>query len=284
MRNINEFKKLIESGDKMDLHIHSHFSDGELSPKEIIDKWIKDGYKIIAISDHDGLDGSKLVCSFDFPEGVSFVPAIEFDSEDALGHDLHILGYEFDFDAKPINDAVLKTRAWRDERNEKLFQAINEMGYTITWEEVDKINESRYIGKPTFAKVLINKGYAKDVSEAFSKIMTKIRDELNIRKRALPSKEVVDIIHASDGIVVLAHPIEQKKKGELWVDFQPRLLKILDTFVEYGIDGIECYHPSASEEQSKFLVEYAKKHNLLITRGSDFHSENKKRDYSDYHK
>jgi predicted metal-dependent phosphoesterase TrpH len=77
--------------------------------------------------------------------------------------------------------------------------------------------------------------------------------------------------------------MEQRKMNEPWKEFEPRLYTILDKMVRFGVDGIECYHPSADEQQSELLVQYAKEHDLIITRGSDFHSDVQKRDFSRYH-
>ena len=269
--------------DKIDLHIHSCYSDGALTPAEIIERWMKAGYKTIAITDHDGIEGSQVGQEFCFDKDINFVPGIEFDSECELGHDLHILGYNIDYDAPELKNALEQVRRWRDERNSKLIACINETGFELSLDEVNKLNAGRYVGKPTIAKALINRGYVDNVPDAFSKIIDNTKGDYG-RKRALNSKEVVDIIHASEGTVVLAHPIEQKKNGESWGEFKPRLLNLLDTFVEYGVDGIEVYHPSASEEQSEYLLDYAKKNELLITKGSDFHSDGRQRDYSKYHK
>ena len=268
---------------KIDLHIHSCYSDGALTPAEIVERWMAAGYTTIAITDHDGIEGSRIGQEFCLDKDINFVPGIEFDSECELGEKLHILGYNIDYEAPALKQSLNQVRTWRDERNAKLIAAINDMGYELTVDEVNRLNAGRYIGKPTIAKALINRGYVDNVPDAFSKIIDNTKSDYG-KKKTLLSKKVVDVIHEADGTAVLAHPMEQKKNGESWEEFKPRLLKLLDAFVEYGIDGIEVYHPSASEEQSEFLLNYAKEHELIITKGSDFHSEGRQRDYSKYHK
>lgn len=269
----------------IDLHIHSCFSDGKLTPQEIIDRWISKGYTKIAITDHDGIEGSRRGSLYSQNKEIEFIPGIEFDSEDEqIGYDLHILGYGIDYESKALNDALKQVRRWRDERNEKLINAIAELGYAISLQDVNNSTDSEYIGKPTIAKYLIAKGYVRDINEAFKKIIDNTPKADIGRKRALPSKFVIDVIHAAGGKAVLAHPMEQKRRDETWDEYKPRLRKILDIFVSYGIDGIECHHPSASEEQAAYLTEYAESHGLLKTRGSDFHSDEMKRDYSRFHK
>lgn len=270
--------------EKIDLHIHSCYSDGELTPAEIIEKWISDGYKTIAITDHDGIEGSRIGQEFSLNKDIEFITGIEFDSENEYGFDFHMLGYDIDLDSKVLNDNVETIYKWRCERNDVLIAAINKLGYDLTVEDVNAVYKGTYVGKPTIAKALIAKGYAKDVSDAFSNIIQKAGDGTANRKKSLPTKHVIDVIHEAGGKAVFAHPIEQKKNGETWEEFKPKFITMLNAMIEWGIDGVECFHPSASEEQSKFLVEFAEKSGLIITKGSDFHSDKIKRDYSKYHK
>ena len=138
------------------------------------------------------------------------------------------------------------------------------------------------MGKPTFATVMVQKGIVKDVREAFDTVF-KEADLKAIKKVTLPSQEVVKIIQKAGGLAVMAHPMEQRRANESFEDFKPRMYEIMDRMVEYGIDGIECFHPSASPEQSELLVAYAKEHGLMITRGSDFHSR-ENRNYDIFHR
>lgn len=269
--------------EKIDLHIHSCYSDGELSPAEIIERWISEGYKTIAITDHDGIEGSRIGREFSCDKDVEFVTGIEFDSENEYGYDFHILGYDIDLDSQVLNETVEKIYRWRRERNDKLIIAIDKFGYDLTTEDVNAVYNGTYVGKPTIAKALIAKGYASNVSEAFSEIIEKAGDGTANRKKSLQTKHVIDVIHKAGGKAIFAHPLEQKIDGETWNEFKSKLMEILDAVIKWGIDGIECYHPSASEEQSKFLVDFAEKNGLIITKGSDFHSDNIKRDYSKYH-
>lgn len=276
--------ELIKSDEPKDLHIHSYYSDGELEPTVLVDAWMNKGFRLISITDHDVVEGSKIACKYAEDKDVTVIPGIEFDSEDALGTKLHILGYGIDLDNQLLKDKLALVQKWRDERNQSMLSEFRKRGYSITQEEILSINGGRFVGRPTFAKVLVRRGDFSDVNEAFDHLIQAVDDDKIVKKRTLASRDVVETIHEAGGLAILAHPIEQKKRGESWTEFQPRLIKLLDTFVGYGIDGIECYHPSASDEQSEYLEKYAIEHNLLITKGSDFHSENLNRDYSRYHK
>lgn len=281
--NHEELRKLIESDLKKDLHMHTQYSDGALTPKEVIDMRVAEGYELLAITDHDGIGGS--VAGFPYAKeiGIPFIYGIEFDSEDPLGKDIHMLGYGFDPEDEAFLDKLIEVLTCRNERNERYRKALNRMGYDITPEEVKSVNKGRYVGKPTFATILVNKGVVSSIPEAFSTIFRE--PELkSIEKVTLPSEEVVQVIHDAGGLAVMAHPMEQRKRDESFADFEPRMYRIIDRMMEYGIDGIECFHPSASEMQSGLLVSYAEKHGMMITRGSDFHSLEGKRDFERYHR
>ena len=91
-----ELAELLQTDVKKDLHLHTYYSDGVLSPEEVTDRWASEGYKLIAVTDHDGIEGSLVALEYAADKDITVVPGIEFDSVDPLGRDLHILGYGFD--------------------------------------------------------------------------------------------------------------------------------------------------------------------------------------------
>ena len=280
--NKDDMRALIESDLKKDLHMHTRFSDGELTPNELIDMRVGEGYELLAITDHDGIGGSVAGAPYAESLGVQFIYGIEFDSEDVLGKDLHILGYGFDPHNEELMDTLIYVTDERRNRNEKFRECLNKRGYNITPEEIWNVNNGRYVGKPTFATVMVQKGIVKDVREAFDTVF-KEADLKAIKKVTLSSREVIKVIQNAGGLAVMAHPMEQRRANESFEDFKPRMYEIMDRMREYGIDGIECFHPSASPEQSELLVAYAKEHGLMITRGSDFHSK-ENRNYDIFHR
>ena len=279
----DDLRALIESDLKKDIHMHTCFSDGALTPEEVIDMRAAEGYELLAITDHDGIDGSVRGLKHAEELGIKYISGIEFDSEDGLGKDIHMLGYGFDPENETLKDALRGILEERDNRNRKFLEALNRKGYDITWNEIWSINEGRFVGKPTFATVLRNKGYVEGKDQAFNTIFRE-PDIKCIKKKTLSTKEVVDLIHTAGGLAVLAHPMEQRRMNETFEEFRPRLYWILDRILGYGIDGLECHHPSADSYQQELLVEYAKKHGLMITRGSDFHTLYDKRSFQRYHR
>lgn len=278
-----EIAALIMSDVKKDLHIHTCYSDGDMTPQQVVDRWKAEGYELISITDHDGIEGSVIGIDYAADKDIKIIPGIEFDSEDEIGKDLHILGYGYDRECPEFEDALQVMIRKRAERNNKLWNALNNMGYGITIDDINSINEGRYVGKPTFARILANKEVVDTQQEAFLTIFREPEIRC-IRKETYQSKFVIDVIHQAGGIAILAHPMEQRHLDESFEEFRPRLFALLEKMIGYGIDGIECYHPSASEEQSKLLREFAESRGLLISKGSDFHSDKHTRDFSRYNR
>jgi len=279
----DDMRALIESGLKKDIHMHTCYSDGALTPEEVLDMRVGEGHKLLAITDHDGIDGSLRGLKHAEELGINYISGIEFDSEDEIGKDMHMLGYGFDPDNEELKAALKGILDERDDRNRRFMEALNKRGFGITEQDVWEINEGRFVGKPSFATVLRNKGIIKSKNEAFETIFRE-PDIRCIRKKTLPTEEVVRIIHAAGGLAVLAHPMEQRRKEESFEDFKPRMYRILDTIREYGIDGIECHHPSADRVQQELLVAYAKEYGLMVTKGSDFHTLYDVRNFKRYHR
>lgn len=280
--NKDDMRALIESDLKKDLHMHTRFSDGEMTPQELIDMRVAEGYELLAITDHDGIGGSVAGAQYAESIGLQFIYGIEFDSEDVLGKDLHILGYGFDPHDEEFMETLIYVTDERRNRNERFRDCLNKRGYGITPEEIWNVNNGRYVGKPTFATVMVQKGIVKDVKEAFDTVF-KEEDLKAIKKVTLSTQEVIKVIQNAGGLAVMAHPMEQRRPNESFEEFKPRMYELIDKMVEYGIDGLECFHPSASPEQSELFVAYAKEHGLMITRGSDFHSK-ENRNYDIFHR
>lgn len=278
-----ELARVLESDVKKDLHLHTYYSDGTLSPQEVIDRWAATDYRLIAITDHDGIEGSAEGIRYARDLDIDFIPGIEFDSADEVGRDMHILGYGFDYDSPELREALDWIILERAARNDRMLEAINGLGYDLSLDDLVRINEGRYIGKPTFARALVEKGYIENAETAFRTIFRE-PEVRRIRKKTLRSEEVIDIIHAAGGLAVLAHPMEQRHLDETYNQFRERLPIILDRMRSYGVDGIECFHPSADDVQAEVLEKYARKHDLIVTAGSDFHTDLHRRDFSRYHR
>ncbi|NLA69619.1 MAG: PHP domain-containing protein [Clostridiales bacterium] len=289
---------------KVDLHIHTCFSDGVLSPKEIVDRWQMEGYDLIAITDHDGVEGSIVATKYNNAKNrkmsiersinslgglfkkkslsnqsqsykpLNIIAGIEFDSHDEDSKDLHILGYGIDTDSAELKIALSDINIMRARRNDMMLKAIQDLGYDISIEDLlEETGDMQFIGKPIFARVLFQKGYFESPYKVFDDLFEVNADLKALVKKTLSTERVIRTIQSAGGVAIMAHPMEQRRADETREEFYPRLKAMLDKFVGFGIDGIECYHPSAREDDSQWLKQYADERELLCTRGSDFHSD-----------
>ena len=248
---------------KADLHTHTTASDGQYSPLEIVKKAENAGVELLAITDHDTLDGVKIAMEHQNEFNVKIISGIELGAKEA-SH-LHILGYNFDINSPVINNARDILKKSRDERKYRIIEYLKGKGMIITLEEVEKEAGSSLIARPHFALAMVKRGYVNSVKEAFDLYLD--TDEFQkIERFKYSAKECIQIIHNAGGKVVLAHPMQLKlPKNELEI--------FISKLVDEGIDGMECHYATHSEEETKYLLSLAKKHNLFTTSGSDFHGE-----------
>lgn len=260
---------------KVDFHIHTIYSDGMASPREIVLSAKKLGYEKIAITDHDGIDGLKEALAAGKNAGLEVVPGIELATKTREGIGLHILGYHINPQSKRLLSVLEDLRKKRGERNERLISALNSMGYEISEEDLTGVQPNEFIGKPVIARALVDKGYADSVSQAFSsKRLLGSETARSVKKEKIGSADAVELINAAGGKAVLAHPIQTRHIGnEGSREFYENIESIVKALKDCGLAGMECLHPDQNLEQSLKFIEIAKKYSLLITRGSDFHGK-----------
>ena len=268
----------------MDLHLHSYYSDGTRSPREVA-KWAKEqGAVFVSLTDHDGVDG--LPEFFDAASELDLVaiPGIEISSEDSviLENDfevkleIHMLGYNFDYKDSALLSKLRLMRERRFARNEKVIAALREMGYYINVEGLLNERSNGYIGKPQFAELLVRAGYISHPKEAFESTKFFGGEPLkSIKKVKVSVEEAINMINDAGGTAVIAHPIQLYNLrgcgGEDEAVFFSRIDTLIRKYKDFGLGGIECFHPDHSLSDSMRFVGMARKHCLMITGGSDFH-------------
>jgi hypothetical protein len=242
-----------------DLHMHTIFSDGTLSPKEMVRLSREAELSAISITDHDTVDGIEEAIIEGEKIGITVIPGIEISSR-KFGKSVHILGYLIDYHNMKLLQFVRNMREAREERGKKMVNKLNEIGINITMDEVKRIAGRGVVGRPHIARVLVKNKQVEDEREAFLKY---IGDTCPcyVSKPNIPPVSVINLIKEVDGIPVLAHP------GLLAPE-----LEILD-FIKDGIQGIEVWHPSHSKKNTEKYLEITKKFNLIATGGSDSHGE-----------
>lgn len=260
---------------KVDFHIHTNYSDGQATPVEIVKKAKELDYDMIAITDHDGVDGVKEALIAGEAAEIKVIPGIELATETEEGIGLHILGYYFDHEDPKLKAVLADLRERRDARNHKLVAVLKDMGCDITMEELLERQPNGFIGKPVMARLLAEKGYISHHKEAYKKGQFFGSDEAKkVKKEKILASEAIELINGAGGIAVLAHPIQTRGVGETGSE---EFYKNMDTIIRrlklQGLKGLECYHPDQDHEQTMRFIELAEKYHLHITRGSDFHGK-----------
>ena len=254
---------------KIDLHTHTYYSDGILSPTEVV-KWAKN-QKLdqLAITDHDGIDGIREAMIAGEALELTVIPGIEFSAEEPGGITMHILGYHIDIGNQELKNRLEDIRQKRKDRNEKLLIALVDLGYPLDPEDFVKNGNADYLGKPDFARALMKKGYIEEFSEAFEDGRFLMSEEIRaIRKVKISAEEAIQLILGAGGLPVLAHPM---KVFGLHGDYFDALDNLIGLLKGYGLKGLECFYPEHDEAETMKLVELAEKYKLHITKGTDFH-------------
>lgn len=255
-------------GYKVDYHVHTYYSDGTMKPTEVIRFFSEKEYDMVAITDHDGIDGINEAVIAGEALKMQVIPGIEFGTDCKFGDvitELHILGYHIDIENEELLEKLKELRENRKERNDKLLVLINEKGYELSYDDLLTRPKQTYVGKPNFARALKAKGY--DIPD-----MRQLLD--SVEKKKIDTFEAIELIKTAGGIAVLAHPMKIKNLGEKGSEeFWANMDELIKMLKKAGLKGVECFHPSASEEDSLKLVTIAGKYHLHITEGSDFHTE-----------
>lgn len=257
----------------VDLHLHTYYSDGTMSPEELVRYAKECGVETIAITDHDGMGGLSEAMDAGTRMGVHVIPGIELSTQDGEGVSMHMLGYCFNPGNEALQREVELIRRKRVERNEKLLAALREIGCKLSREDLQLRDGQDYIGKPTFALALVRKGYVSTPKEAFLEGRFMRSDQVRrIHREKISAKRAIELIREAGGTPVLAHPMKIsnliKKEGE---DFYEKLDEQLEKLKQWGLGGMECYYSGHSYEQTARLVHMARNHKLIMTAGSDFH-------------
>lgn len=254
---------------KIDMHVHTYYSDGTLSPTEIVKWGKKEKLDQMAITDHDGIEGIHEALIAGEALDMNVIPGIEFSVDEPDGVSMHLLGYYIDISNKELKKKLDYVKQKRKERNDKLMKALSDLGYPLDYEDIIKRGGNDYIGKPDFARALIYKGYVTEFSEAFEDGRFLMSEEIKrIKKEKISAKEAIELIIEAGGIAVLAHPMKVfGLKGDYFEALESLIVRLKD----YGLKGLECFYPGHSDEETMKLVNIAEKYKLHITKGSDYH-------------
>jgi 3',5'-nucleoside bisphosphate phosphatase len=244
-----------------DLQSHSTHSDGALAPAEVVATAANAGVTLLALTDHDSVDGVPEALEAARVRNIDLVPAAELSSVHADSEDLHILGYDLDHTDSTLLDALQDFRQDRVRRIFAMAQKLRDAGF-----ELDDPDHPAP-GRPHLAGALLERNAAKlrelgidNRDQVFAAYLVPGTPTYVGRQRPTV-QQAIDVIHAAQGVAVWAHPY--------WDVEDP--LPTLAQFAEYGIDGVEAFYATFSEEQTRALHGFARERGLLTTGSTDFH-------------
>lgn len=253
---------------KVDLHIHTTFSDGSKTPEEIVNMCINKNITTMAITDHDNIEGSKWLIK-NHPASFKVLSGVELTIKVPKGR-FHLLGYNFDLDNQELNSFLEETRQ-TSIYNLLVYIEILKKDYHLPITEDDIktiINKPGNIGRPDIAALLIQKKICKSVEETFDKYLRPAYEKASKVKKGITPEEGISLIRRAGGTPVLAHP------NSLLLG-----IKELDSEIKYlssiGLKGLETIHINETPEQRKLYHSLAEKYHLLESGGTDYHGDSK---------
>ena len=253
-----------------DLHTHSTASDGQYRPSELVRLARDRRIAVLALTDHDTLDGLEEAVRAGSSLGLRVVRGVELGAREY--RNLHILGYNFSPEAPELRELCLDLKRGRDERKYRIIDFLREKGLSISLAEVEELAGGRIIARPHFAQAMVRRGYVRTTREAFDRYLD--TEEYQRIERPKPdARSCIEAIRCAGGKVSLAHPYQ------IGLD-DGTLDALVKSLVGYGLDAIECYYPKHSPEQQAFYLRLAQKYHLHVTGGSDFHGERVKPEIS----
>jgi len=249
----------------VDLHVHTTFSDGFLTPTEAVKLAGAAKMKAVAITDHDTIDGVPEALSQGTRSRIEVIPGVEIGCETPQGT-MDILGYYVDIASPTLEHRLRWMREKRLERIPRILDKLHDLGIDVSLDEVLEIADEGSVGRPHVARAIVRKGYAKTIGDAFDRCLGRHSPAYVSRNRIGPAA-AIEIIRNAGGVPVLAHPTTLKAGTGSQLDV------IVARLVREGLLGMEILHSDYDAHTSTNLRRLAEKHNILVTGGSDFHGD-----------
>ncbi len=245
----------------IDLHSHTNESDGTCSPAQLVQEAVRAGVNILGITDHDTFKGFDQARGPAAESGVELICGIELSTK-LHGQSVHLLGYFLNCTAMDDFRAwVLEMQASRRERNVRLAQRLQELGFDITLAEAEALGRGM-TGRPHFARLMVEKGYVANIRQAFDEYLDESAKGYVYRQEPQFAEGVAKIRQAG-GIASLAHPVRVKGDARA----------LMPELCEAGLNAIEAYHSDHTPADTALYLELAAAHDLRVTGGSDFHGD-----------
>ncbi|MBI1898868.1 MAG: PHP domain-containing protein [Acidobacteria bacterium] len=250
----------------IDLHTHTRESDGTCSPQELVEAARRAGLEALGITDHDTFAGYEQAVPLAREAGLPLICGIELST--AWGSpkekSVHLLGYFIDAPPPPaLLDRLGQILTSRRDRNRRLALKLQSLGCDIRIEEVEAMGRS-LAGRPHFARLLVAKGYCKDISQAFREYLDESAPAY-VQRDEPAFEEAVALTNQNGGISSLAHPVRLGKRN---LEEEEKLVRRM---AGMGLRAIEVWHSDHSPADEQRFLAYARKYGLKVTGGSDFH-------------
>ena len=252
----------VQGGRRVDLHAHTHFSDGQLSPEALVALAIERQLAVLAITDHDSVEAlprARAVVSASARAGFSLeiIPGIEISSAHE-GSDLHLLGYYVDGEHTGLLEHLSRFRAERIQRAQDIVERLARLGVPVELKRIMTLAGPGVVGRPHVAQALIEAGHAENVDDAFRRFLG-AQGSAFVPRPTFRPEQAIEIINAAGGVSVLAHPGASLAES------------VIEGLVALGLRGIEVWHPQHGIATVRRYRELARGLGLLETGGSDFH-------------
>lgn len=249
-----------------DLHLHSVFSDGSMTPEELVTTAHQKGINTIALTDHDVVAGLERALQAGRKWQVEVIPGIEFSTYSGKG-EIHVLGYGIDYENQVLQQEIDTIFQSRQKRAHKMIELLQKQGIDISFQEVQARSGTNFIGRPHIARTMVEKDYITEMGEAFTEKYIGNGGQAYVSRYKMTPEKAIKLLKEAGGLSVLAHPgfINQ---GSPLKETEIASLKA------YGLEGVEVFHSKHNKEETDYYEQLALDHELLITGGSDFHGDN----------
>jgi predicted metal-dependent phosphoesterase TrpH len=243
----------------VDLHTHSSYSDGLLSPAALVAEAATRGVRFLGLTDHDTVAGIPEAQQAGVELGVEVIPGVELSTSLSGGEDVHLLGYFIDVTNEEFLAGLAAFAAARHERAARILARLREIGIGLDADQVYALSGHGTIGRPHIARALVAAGHAADLPDAFSRLIGRNKPAYIPRPRVDP-RDAIALVKAAGGVPVLAHP------------FSPGGVEgVLDRLLPVGLQGMEVDYGEYTPEDRATLRQIAARRGLIATGGSDFH-------------
>ena len=246
----------------VDLHTHSYYSDGVLSPKDIVMKALNAGCHFLSLTDHDSVEGLEEAFIYSKDLNLNFIQGVEISAKH-LSQSIHIVGLGVNPYNKPLLDGLMKNNKLRINRAKEIGKSLAHAGIENAYEKTKSLSKTKYITRTHFAQMMIREKICNNLPSVFKKFMTGNKPGA-VKVDWASSAEVIHWIHQSGGLAILAHPLRYKLS-------LTKMKKLVSELKEIGLDGIEIVNSFSSLDDIAKSKKIADEYELLYSCGSDFH-------------